>query len=260
MPPRFFVAHSLTPGQTVALEEGNAHHALRVLRLESGELVELFNGDGRAYSGEIKVDGKKASVTIAPQALAKSEASTTAGTNRPKLRLVQGLCTSEKLDWLIEKVVELGVDELCLVQMQRSKMTLDADRSEKKLLRWRDLIIAACTQSRRNTIPQLNFYKSLDAFFGVTNPTGEDLPKSSLKLICCPPVGNEQSASLYERLKQLTPSTANITIIVGPESGFSEAEQKQSFSLGYQPTGLGPLILRTETAGIISVALAAAVI
>ncbi len=240
MTPRFFVDQALdvvlTANQTIVLPETISHHALRVLRMNEGDKFVLFNGNGKPYLATLEISGKKA--------LAKLVSSGAPDPSRAiKLRLIQGLSSAEKMDWTIEKATELGVDELVVFSSERSKIRLNTDRLEKKLERWRELIAAACGQCGRNTLPTICETSNIASALATPRDTGSN--DTDQILIFTP----GQYPSLMTRLRDISDSTEQITLIVGPESGFSETETRAVIALGAKPTSLGWRVLRTETAG-----------
>jgi 16S rRNA (uracil1498-N3)-methyltransferase len=237
MTPRFFVDQpldvALSANSAISLPETATHHALRVLRLVDGDSLVLFNGNGVPYEARLEVNGKKALAYIL-----------SAGPKDPQrsvhLKLVQCLSTAEKMDWTLEKVTELGADEIVVVQSERSKVRLEGDRVEKKLERWRELIIAACGQCGRNTIPKLNYSVTLkQSLETATSDTQEETFVFTLG----------DHPELVKQLREIKAGCQSIRLIVGPESGFSEKELELALKQGAHPTSLGWRILRTETAG-----------
>jgi 16S rRNA (uracil1498-N3)-methyltransferase len=237
MTPRFFVDQpldvALSANSAILLPETATHHALRVLRLATGDSLVLFNGDGRSYSAQIDVNGKKATATVV-------KASSGDPVSRVKLRLIQCLSSAEKMDWTLEKATELGADDIVIVQSERSKVRLDADRIDKKLERWQDLVIAACGQCGRNTVPKLDFATSLEKSL---ESSGSAEHEETLVFT----IGNYPS--LVKQLREIRADCRSVRLVVGPESGFSENELASALSFGARPTSLGWRILRTETAG-----------
>lgn len=234
MTPRFYTDLPLQIGLTVALSTTSSHHALRVLRMQSGQRLQLFNGDGAAYGGLLNIESKRGLVAI-DSIESHDQASTV------KTTLVQGLCTSEKLDWVLEKATELGVDAIILVQTERSKVRLDQDREQKKMQRWKDVLIAACEQSGRNTVPHLSFADSIRAAFQASvGPLTAD--------IVLAPMAAQNLAKFVYAL----PIESQLRVWVGPESGLSAEELNYLGEQGVAATTIGWRILRTETAGLVA--------
>ena len=239
MTPRFYCSTALELGAIVTLDEASNHHALKVLRLQDGAAVELFNGDGHAYRATLLVLGKRAQVRIehvAPR-------------DPPSLFeriLVQGISTSEKMAWTIEKAVELGVDKIIPLQSHRSKVKLDAQRAATKATRWQDLIHSACAQCGRNTVPELLAAIDLESLLA-----SGTIHSAATKLMLQP----GSSESLLTSLPQHATDNRQIVLFCGPESGFDESEIALLRQSGAQGIHLGWRILRTETAGIAALAI-----
>ncbi|MDO4904781.1 MAG: RsmE family RNA methyltransferase [Lautropia sp.] len=153
---------SAPPPQLIPLDEASAHHLLRVLRHREGDTLEIFDGRGRAWQAEL-IDGRAATVRLL-QALPPQP--------EPPVRLclAQCLSTADKMDWTIEKAVELGVDEIVPLQSARSVVKLDANRAEKRLAHWQRLIAAASMQCRRNRLPTLQPVQALGTWLKRLGP------------------------------------------------------------------------------------------
>ena len=258
MTPRFYCSEPLQLGANVALDEASNHHALKVLRLPDQGQVVLFNGDGHAYSGQLLVVGKRASVLIHQ----KSPADPVFEFERI---LVQGISTSEKMAWTIEKAVELGVDTIVPLLSRRSKIKLNADQTAGKSNRWLDLIKAACAQCGRNTVPGLVAPSTLESLFlgpvfsqGATKlmlhpqscatllqslPTPRSIKPEGIKSGCIKPEGLINQATRHQ-----------IVLFCGPESGFDDSEIDFLSRSGATGISLGWRILRTETAALAALA------
>ncbi len=155
---------------------------------------------------------------------------------RVHITLVQAMCAQEKIDWLVEKCVEMGVARLILAPSARSVVRLQGDRRQRRAERWREIAVAACSQCGRNRLPVLEVAQDL---------------ASALR-----------DAQCAERRWLLDPNAAGgmqaagedtVACVVGPEGGFTEAETSLALSLGYQRARLGPRVLRTETAGLAAI-------
>jgi 16S rRNA (uracil1498-N3)-methyltransferase len=237
MTPRFFVDQpldvALSANSPITLPDTASHHALRVLRLEDGDTLILFNGDGYPYEARLVVNGKKALANLVAAGQRDPQRTT-------KLTLIQCLSTAEKMDWTLEKATELGADEIVVVQSERSKVRLDSDRVEKKLERWQELIHAACGQCGRNTVPTLNYSVTLSQSLSAA-ASSEFNETFIFTLGDHPPLVNQ--------LREIKTACTSIRLVIGPESGFSDKELEVASKLGAQPTSLGWRVLRTETAG-----------
>lgn len=228
---RFFVDAPLQSGVAVTLPESVAHHALRVLRLRAGAHIVLFNGRGGEFAARLRPD--------ASGALALIERFDPVERESPlNVTLLQALVAADKLDWIVEKAVELGVARLLIAPTERSVVRLDEPRSARRLQHWRDIVRSACCQSGRNRIPAVELHASFDAALGATERGG-------LRLILVP----ERAAA------PLAPDGArDIALAIGPEGGFTDRELLLAERAGFRRARLGPRILRTETAGLAALA------
>lgn len=227
---RFFVDLDLAVGQEVALPEPVAHHATRVLRLGSDAPLVLFNGRGGEFAARLRVSGKRASALVTQFDPVERESSLA-------LALVQSWVATEKLDWIVEKAVELGAARIVLMPSERSVVRLQGERLARRMTHLRQIAIAACAQCGRNRLPEVIATDALDAALGAA--------------------GDGPRFLLAPDAAQLTVATASGTaavVLVGPEGGFSEHEIAAARSHGCQPIRLGPRILRTETAGLAALA------
>lgn len=231
--PRFYFPDPLTEGAIVALPDHVAHH-LHVLRLAPGDRITLFNGQGGEYHATLEnLDRKRAQVEIklfSPQEVELPYAVT----------LAQALPEGSKMDWIIEKAVELGATALQPLAAQRCVVRLSADRAAKKTAHWQGIITAAAEQCGRNRLPHLAEVGDFGAWIGQ-----HDLHK---RILLSPRA--EQPLSEWARHH---PPQA-VTLMVGPEGGFSEAEEKAALDHGALMLGMGPRVLRTETAGLAALA------
>jgi 16S rRNA (uracil1498-N3)-methyltransferase len=241
--PRFYCPESLHPNQTIRLPESLAHH-VRVLRLAAGCTVTLFDGQGGEIEGILDFQGKNPTVTL--------------GEHRPhetelggRITLVQGLPAGDKMDWVIEKAVELGVAKILPVAAQRSVLQLSGPRLEKRLLHWQRLIQAASEQCGRNRLLEIEAPASLEQVLGKTNQANRFL---------CDPSG---SVSLREALlgpKGSAQHIKELTLLVGPEGGWSPQEFATATRMSAQSIQFGRRILRSETAGLALVSAACALL
>ena len=230
---RFFIDAPLAMGTLIELPPRIAHHALRVLRLRDGDPIVLFNGRGGEFAARLAIDGSRV--------VAEMQASDAVERESPlAVTLVQAWIATDRLDWVIEKSVELGVHSIVLTPTQRSVVRIADDRLAKRLDRLRELIVAACAQCGRNRIPQIEAAATLadalragqsDGAIGLLLEPNAALPLSEAEL------GNRR-----------------VALAVGPEGGFDDAELDLAHRLDYRAYRLGPRILRTETAGLAALA------
>jgi 16S rRNA (uracil1498-N3)-methyltransferase len=234
----------MIPGQIITLPTNTGHHATRVLRLKQGNKVILFNGEGGEFSGSIHHLDKSASTVILSEFHAIERESPLS------ISLIQAVCSNEKMDWIIQKSVELGVNCIQPVTANRSVVRLSEERANKRVLHWQQVIIAACEQCGRNRIPKLYPLLTLSDWFNQEFESKRN---------------NIENQSIYKLLLSLTAnrrlskfSLPNIdtplSLLVGPEGGFTTEEEKAAHAMGFVSICLGQRILRTETAALTAIA------
>lgn len=230
---RLFVEMPLVTGTLLALPETAAAHLVRVLRLAVGDEFVLFNGDGFDYAARLVSSAKK---TAEAQVLGCIEVD-----NESPLRitLAQGIARGEKMDLILQKATELGVDCIAPVITERTEVKLDSERSGKKMQHWRGVLAAACEQSGRAKLPRLLEPQSLAMFASEDgNARRFTLDPGATQSLLTANIGPGQSVSL----------------LIGPEGGLSERDLATVRAARYEGLRLGPRILRTETAGLAAIA------
>ena len=232
--PRFYCPGDLSQGATRDLPEAAAHHAARVLRLTVGDPVILFNGKGGEVNAEVQAITKHRVLLRIGQWQAREAEPPVAVT------LVQGLSARERMDFTIQKAVELGVAEIFPVETRRSVMRLAHERAERRVEHWQNLVISACEQCGRNRVPTVHPVSQLPDWLGA-HPAAQ----SELRLIL--------SASASTRLQDLRPGE-RVTLMAGPEGGFAPEELAMTTACAFTAVRLGPRILRTETAALAALA------
>ncbi|MGV3741593.1 MAG: 16S rRNA (uracil(1498)-N(3))-methyltransferase, partial [Burkholderiaceae bacterium] len=205
-----------------------------VLRLDVGEGITLFNGEGGEYIAVLDSLEKK-------RAIAEIKTFSSREAEPPyAITLAQALPEASKMDWIIEKAVELGVTAIQPIAAQRCVVRLNAERSEKKLMHWQGIVAAACEQSGRNRLPNLAEPIELQPW----------LMQSDLHARVLLTPRSEQSLSVWARHHAPQP----VAFLIGPEGGFTEQEEKMALDQGAIPLSMGSRILRTETAGLAALA------
>lgn len=231
--PRFYCTMPLPPGRQVVLPDVVARHAVGVLRLRDGDDVILFNGDGSECVGQLVRTGKGAEVTLKATCAPERESPFA-------ITLVQGVSSGERMDYTLQKAVELGVSRIEPVMMRRTIVRLDEDKRVKRRQHWQGVVISACEQCGRNHLPEvapiLDFHDWL-----VTGAA-----RQGVRLLLDP------EASM--RLREVPAPDAAVTLLAGPEGGFDANEREMLRRIGFLPVSLGPRILRTETAAIAAMA------
>ncbi len=230
--PRFFIEAELNVETTVELTETVFHHWVKVLRAQVGETATLFNGKGGEYEVELtEVAKKSASVFIK---------NFNADNRTPKFTTLLGQVMSkgDRMDYAIQKAVELGVSNIQLLTSERCEMRLKYDRDQKKIDHWQGIVIAACEQCGMNTVPTIYAPVSLD------NWLASQLPAT--KLVLAP---NKDETDV------LVDATKDIALLIGPEGGLSEAEIQLANQAGFKNWCIGSRVLRTETAPIVALSI-----
>ncbi|MDR0634895.1 MAG: 16S rRNA (uracil(1498)-N(3))-methyltransferase [Azoarcus sp.] len=227
---RFYFPDPLPHAGEVAFPAPAAHHALKVLRLAPGDPVALFDGSGGELRAVFDVRGRKA-YAMDGQWVAADRESPLA------LVLAQALVSADKMDWAIQKAVELGAVGIIPLRAARSVLRLDGERADKKREHWLQVVIAACEQCGRNRLPFVAPAQRLADYL--------DARDEAMRLILVP--GGA-------RLATIRPGATPVHLLVGPEGGWSEDEQALCLRAGCRAVGLGPRILRAETAGLAAIA------
>jgi len=232
--PRVHVDQPLGPGHEVLLPEQSGEHIARVLRLERGHPLILFNGDGCEYEATLASLAKRA-VTAEVTAVRAVERESPL-----RLTLAQGIARGEKMDWILQKATELGVARIVPIVTERTEVKLDEERAERRVLHWTQVIAGACEQSGRTRLPRLEMPQRLDRWLSALDDEGP------LRLALIP--GGDVGA------RDLPVMPHGALLCVGPEGGFSDKDIAMLQQSGFRALRLGPRILRTETAGIAALA------
>jgi 16S rRNA (uracil1498-N3)-methyltransferase len=231
MPSRFHCPLPLKKDSRLPLPAEAAHHAVRVLRLRYGEEVVVFDGTGEEYLGNlIEIDGKPG-VHLLERLAVSREAPL-------RVSLVQALAVADKMDWIVQKAVELGAMAVQPVQADRCVLKLNGERVGKREAHWRQVAVAAAEQCGRNRLCEIYDVQRLAPWLStacggvrwILTPAG-GVPLSSMPK----PVGE-------------------VHLLIGPEGGWSDAELAAAQTAGCLPVQLGPRVLRTETAGMAALA------
>ncbi len=232
--PRLYVGAELNPQARLVLPEDTAHHAARVLRLREGDLALLFDGRGGEFEARLSMPGRG-------QVVAEIGARRDVERESPlAVTLVQAVSSGEKMDFTIQKAVELGVAAIQPVLTMKSVVRLSAEREAKKLVHWKRVVIAACEQCGRNRLPEVREAMSVEAYCRTPGP-------ASVRLLLSPE-GNSGLKDMQDKIEH------TVTLAVGPEAGFSAAEEQLLVRAGFVPVRLGTRILRTETAALAALA------
>jgi 16S rRNA (uracil1498-N3)-methyltransferase len=236
--PRFYCPQPLVNGSTVELPEAVAHH-LHVVRLQPGAALTLFNGEGGQYRATLVESGKRrATAVIDAHEAIEAEAPYS-------VTLAQGLPEGSKMDWIVEKAVELGVAAIQPLAAARSVVRLSGERLEKRHAHWHGVIVAASEQCGRNRLAQLLPMADVQPWLAGT--AGAGAPRILLS-----PRATESLAGWA----RANPPQA-VTLLIGPEGGLSPQEEDAAVAAGALSLSMGPRVLRTETAGLAALAVLA---
>ena len=243
--PRFYCPVDISPGETLELPKNIAHHAAHVLRLEPGAKLILFNGRGGEFSAVMTHVGRAGALVIIEKHMTIDRESSLS------ITLAQAICASEKMDWIVQKAVELGVSRIQPLAARLSVVRLSGERVEKRLNHLRKVVIAACEQCGRNRIPEVLSPAPLQDWLGqqimhFKNPLRNAAPDTRFMLS---PTANE-GLRYYPRILEIPV----VTLLVGPEGGFTQEEEAVALKAGFLPLRLGARILRTESAALAAVA------
>jgi 16S rRNA (uracil1498-N3)-methyltransferase len=232
---RLYHPDLLTVGSVIQLDARQHHHLLTVLRARVGEQIILFNGQGGQYHSEILAINKQ-QITIAIQQFQANDSESSLA-----IHLGQAIARGEKMDWIMQKAVELGVATISPICSERVTVRLDAARQAKRLSHWQGIIVNACEQCGRNRLPSLSAVSDLSPWLAAN--------QAQKKFILSPhPIHGLSETNTLKTIRH--EHLSSISILVGPEGGFSEQEVQKACDFGFVPIQFGPRILRTETAAI----------
>ena len=226
----------LAAGVCVDLPERVAQHAIKVLRLRSGDALTLFNGAGGEYPARIVgIERARVSVDILEWIGSERESPLS-------VTLVQALQVSDKMDWTVQKAVELGVRRIVPVVSKRSVLRLEGERALRRLEHWRGVVAAACEQCGRNRLPEVTVPESLEHWLAREPAAGV------LRLLLA--LGARRSLAKLPA----PPAGGWVELLIGAEGGLAPEEAQLAALTGFLPVRFGPRILRTETAGLAALA------
>ncbi len=230
--PRVYSPQYLKIGLLINIDEAASRHLLTVLRLSIGDSLQIFNGEGGAYAARLQACQKKSAQIQIGEFLAIDRESPL------KIHLGQAISRGERMDYTIQKSVELGVDKITPVFSERCGVQLKGERIENRVQHWQKIAISASEQSGRCHVPKIENPVSFDKF--ITEAKG-------WRFICNP----ENASSLND----LSAKISEATLLIGPEGGFSAQEIQQACQSEFYSLSLGPRILRTETAAVVALTL-----
>jgi 16S rRNA (uracil1498-N3)-methyltransferase len=231
--PRIYTDTPLQAGAEAQLDDKAAHHIGRVLRMQPGQVLSLFNGDGQDYPALIASASKK-NVTVQVE-------QPTANSSESALEIVLGqtLSKGDRMDYAVQKATEMGVTRIVPLSTERCDVRLKGDREDKRLSHWRSVAISAAEQCGRARVPDILPVMNITEWL-------EYSQRCDLRLV------------LHHRTEQSLDSLAkpnSVALMIGPEGGLSADEIAQAEKSGFLPVALGPRVLRTETAPVAAIAL-----
>lgn len=225
--PRVYLPLAFSLGADILLPEDAGHYLTRVLRMEAGRPLHVFNGEGGEYAAEL-IEASKKAVRIRLLTFTPDNRQSPLATH-----MAIGVSKGERFEWALQKAVELGVTTITPLLTERTEVRLKGDRQDKKNEHWQKILISAAEQCQRNLLPQLNPIAELADFVAA----GE----ADIKLVL-----HHRTA---QKLQQYAAPTS-IILLIGPEGGLSEGEIAAALAAGFSPLALGPRVLRTETAPV----------
>jgi 16S rRNA (uracil1498-N3)-methyltransferase len=227
---RFYCPLPLHTGDAVSLPPSAARH-VQVLRLQPGDGITLFNGEGGEFEATVTRMGRSdVDVTIGAHNLLEREAPYT-------VHLLAGITANERMDWLVEKATELGATGLTPLTAERSVLKLKGERADKKLAHWQGVAVAASEQCGRNRVTRIDPACSLAEWLTGHPATAQ----TGLRLVLSLSAGTQP-------LKTAVQGHTSVTLLSGPEGGLTPAEEALALAAGFVPVTLGPRVLRAETA------------
>jgi len=229
--PRILVELPLNAKARIRLPPGPSRHLVQVLRLRAGDPIILFNGDGRDFPGRLLIPARDA---VQVQVDQPSEIEPIP---RLEIHLGIGVSKGERMDFAIQKAVELGVTGISALFTERSLVRLDGARLQRRRQHWRGVMVAACEQSGRRRLPKLTAGASLELWLEQQHPS--------------PLLLDHRSTT---RLADLAVPAGALTLLAGPEGGLAPGEHTLARQAGFRSVRLGPRVLRTETAPLAALA------
>lgn len=231
--PRIYIEQTLTAGAEVKLDSQAGNHVARVLRMQPGHKLVLFNGDGADYAAELTQTDKRNVVVRV------DEASSATPESPLHVTLGQVVSRGERMDFAIQKSVELGANKIVPLISERCEVRLQGDREDKRLRRWQQVAISAAEQCGRAHLTEIAPLQRLDDW--LTTSASESARRLVLHH------HSEQPLTQLDRPSRLI-------LLIGPEGGLTEAEVATARAVGFLPTAFGPRVLRTETAPVAALA------
>lgn len=233
---RIHVPGPIEAGGECALNAAQSHHLHGVLRLKPGDALVLFDGAGAEYGATVLRAGKRGVIVTVGERRTVSRESPLAVT------LAQAIASGERMDYTIQKAVELGVAAIQPLAARRSVVRLSAERAGRRAAHWQVVSIAACEQCGRNHVPSVAAVLPFDRWLAQLPAAGD----AARRLLLTPRADT--------RLRDLEPPRHSVILLAGPEGGYTPEEEAAARRGGFVPVSLGPRVLRTETAAVAALA------
>jgi len=231
--PRIYVDQALSIQQNTSLDEAASRHVIKVLRMEVGRRLVLFNGHGGEFQATINsVNKKNVEVKVTDFCGLERESPLS-------IELAIGVSRGERMDWIVQKATELGVSCITPLFTERTEVKLNGERSRKKVQHWEQIAISACEQCQRNRLPKIKPLQNLTKWLPST--------EADHKVVL------HHRANSEALKKDQVPRS--IALLIGPEGGLSDSEINSTLGLGFSSLSLGPRIFRTETAPIVALSI-----
>lgn len=232
-PPRLYVPDEIAPHGECRMSPERAHYAAHVLRLAAGDAVIAFDGRGCEYDATIgRVSKQGVTLTVGEPRMIDRESPLA-------ITLAQGISSGERMDYTVQKAVELGVSAIQPLSTERSVVRLDTERAGRRVAHWQGIAIASCEQCGRNRLPTVLPVISLAAWLASAHAY-------ALRISLTP--------GAQARLAELAHPQGAVALVAGPEGGLTPREREDVANADFTPVRLGPRVLRTETAAVAAIA------
>jgi len=243
--PRLYTRQSLDTGATIELDMDQRHYVARVLRLRTHDALIVFDGHGGEHLGKITHSDKNSTIV-------KLERYKPVDRESPlRIVLAQGLSRSARMDYTIQKAVELGVEGIQPLLTDHCTVRLDPERSAARLRHWQDLIVSACQQCGRNRLPWIESPIAFSDWLPKAGIQGRETNRNGNGELALGVLLDPQAQAAIGQAIDIR--HRNIILLMGPEGGFSDTERQAAASAGFRLASIGPRTLRTETASIAAI-------
>lgn len=237
---RYYLSRSQWGSDLLSLTGDEAHHCVRVLRQQVGDVIEVFDGEGRVAQGEI-VSSEKSAVSLKVIEVLEQDVPS------PKIKLMQAIPKGSNMEWIIQKAVELGVHEIQPLITENT--VVKPDQLEKKAAKWQKVALEACKQCGQNHLPHVNLPLKWSDWVKSIDEYAEQGDALSLVAALDPrsePI--KQVVSVRSLREEKNQRMLTVSILVGPEGDFSLSEYDDVINRGYLPVSIGDIVLKVETA------------